>query len=203
MKYSLFKFACLAGILIALMAPAAPPLVPATGAGPITLESATVSSAGHVPARISDRGVFNFEVVQQPSDNPGFVSSKEDRVTQFRLASKYGSKGFLAHNNLAGASFFDVSVGDVITLSYTDGSADTYQVVEIRHLQALSPNSPWSKFLDLDDNNTSLTAVQLFYQTYGVKGTLVMQTCIANGSLLSWGRLFVIAVPYTIVPNAQ
>ena len=205
MKYNLFvKFCLVAALVVATISPALSTLVPVTGAAPLAPQSApALAAARPLVSTISASGVFSFPVLQQPAGQPGFVSRETGKVTQFGLASKYGSQGFLAHNDLAGATFFNVEVGDVITLTYTGGSTDNFEVTQIRHLQAVTPNSATSRFIDLDNNNASLRAVDLFYQTYGVKDTLVMQTCIAGGDELSWGRLFIIATPVTIISAAQ
>jgi hypothetical protein len=205
MKYNLFaKFCLAAALVIASFSPAVSSFVPVTGAAPVAPQSAyALAAARPLVSTISAAGAFSFPVVQQPAGQPGYVSSTTGKVTEFGMALKYGSQGFLAHNNLAGASFFSVEVGDVITLTYADGSTDNFEVTQIRRLQAVSPNSPTSRFIDLDNNNASLTAVDLFYQTYGVKDTLVLQTCIAKGDQLSWGRLFIVANPVTLVSAAQ
>lgn len=205
MKYSPFVKLCLAAALvIASFSPVVSSLVPVTGAAPLAPQSAPAITAGRpLVSTISASGAFSFPVVQQPAGQPGYVSSGTGKVTEFGMAARYGSQGFLAHNNLAGATFFRVEVGDVITLTYADGSTDHFEVTQIRRLQAVSPNSPTSRFIDLDNDNASLTAVDLFYQTYGVKDTLVLQTCIANGAEISWGRLFIIANPVTLVSSAQ
>ena len=138
--------------------------------------------------------VFAFPVVQQPSGQPAYVSPSDGKLTQFGMASSYGSLGFLAHNTLAGAKFSNVMLNQVITVVYGDGHFTLYQVTEIRRFQATSPASPYSSFLDLSSRST-LTATDLFYQTYGVKNTLVLQTCITSKGLDTWGRLFIIAAP--------
>ena len=205
MKYNLFAKFCLAvALVIASFSPAVSSFVPVTGAAPVAPQSApAITAARPLVSTISAAGAFSFPVVQQPAGQPGYVSSATGKVTEFGMAAKYGSQGFLAHNNLAGASFFDVEVGAVVTVTYADGSTDHFEVTQIRRLQAVSPNSPTSRFIDLDNNNASLTAVDLFYQTYGVKDNLVLQTCIAKGDQLSWGRLFIIATPVTLVSAAQ
>ena len=170
------------------------PLIPVTGvSSPSTSSKQIVSNAASPASKIDLAGVFSYSVIQQPKENAGFVSVEADKLTQFSLATRYGSQGFLAHNYLAGASFFNLAVGSQITVTYADGHSMTYEVQEIRHLQAISPNSPTTNFLDLDHNNARLTAKQLFLQTYGVRGHLVLQTCIAKDKELSWGRLFIIA----------
>ena len=50
-----------------------------------------------------------YPVVQQPSGSAAFVSTQNSVVTQFALAEQYGSVGILAHNYLAGSSFFNLA----------------------------------------------------------------------------------------------
>jgi hypothetical protein len=146
--------------------------------------------------------VLALPVVQQPSGNAVFVSSREGEVTQFSLASKFGNTGILAHNYLAGQAFFNIQLGDEIVLVKGNGSQVVYRVREMHRFQALSPNSPYSKFIDMSDpNQTQISATDLFYRTFGAgQGNLVLQTCITEGDEPSWGRLFIIAEP---VPASQ
>ena len=145
------------------------------------------------------RGVYIPEilaaaVVHQPKENNGFVSSRENTVTQFGLASRFGSTGLLAHNNLAGASFSQLEPGQKIYLVYGDGQVSTFIVTEILRYQALSPRSPSSTFMDLKTNDL-LKASEVFSNVYDRPEQVIFQTCIANGEESSWGRLFVIAEP--------
>jgi hypothetical protein len=137
----------------------------------------------------------SFPILQQPSGNAAYVSTKSGVVTQFSLASQYGSIGIVAHNYLAGADFFNLNIGQSIVVVYGDGHHITYTVSDVRQYQALSPNSPYSNFVNLDYPEKQLSATDLFYETYGVSDRLVLQTCIANDASDSWGRLFVIAEP--------
>lgn len=139
------------------------------------------------------KDVLQLPVVQQPASNPGYVSSANNTVTQFYTASYYGSIGLLAHNTLAGSYFFLVDFDDPIYVVYGDGHLETYKVVDIRYYQALSPNSPYSSFVNLANPDQTIGYEQLFYETYGVSGRLVMQTCVEREGLDSWGRLFIIA----------
>ena len=140
--------------------------------------------------------LFSYPVVQQPSGQPAFVSSEAGLITQFNSATAFGSLGFLAHNTLAGGAFSSISSGDLISIVLGDGHTAQYQVAQVRRFQALQPYSPNSTFLDLASNKT-LTAQEVFYQTYALSGQLILQTCIASQGINSWGRLFVIALPYT------
>jgi hypothetical protein len=140
---------------------------------------------------------FELPVVQQPGNAPGFVSNQEGVVTQFRMASQYGSIGILAHNTLSGAFFFDLRPGEQIYLVYGDGSTEMYRVISVRHFQALQPNSDYSEFLDLDNDSAYYSVSDLFYEVYAQPGQLVLQTCIAANGVSSWGRLFILAEKVT------
>lgn len=141
-------------------------------------------------------GVLAFPVIQQPVGNPAFVSSENDVVTEFSMARDYGTLGLIAHNHLAGAAFAGLIEGQEIVIVKDGGQQSTYRITTIEQYQALSPTSPYSNFINLDDQ-TQLTATQLFEHTYGVEGRLVLQTCIAANGQPSWGRLFIIAEPIT------
>lgn len=150
------------------------------------------------------RGVYIPEilaapVVQQPAGNDGFVSPRQNIVTQFGLASEFGSTGLLAHNTLAGASFSQLEADQKIYLIYGDGQIVTFVVTKILRYQALEPNNTSSKFIDLNTNE-SLKASDVFSKVYNRQGQVIFQTCISEGAELSWGRLFVIAEPYSHKP---
>lgn len=136
--------------------------------------------------------VMAYPVVQQPSGSAAYVSADEGVLTQFSLPTQYGTVGILAHNFLAGVSFFDLAPDQDVYVVYGDGSTIRYVIKEVRQYQALQPNSPYSNFVDLD-TNASYSSTDLFYDVYGNQGNLVLQTCIAAEGIDSWGRLFVIA----------
>jgi hypothetical protein len=140
-------------------------------------------------------------IVQQPAGQPGYVSTALENVTQFNLASKYGSIGLLAHNYLSGQYFNMINEGSIITLVYGDGHTADYQVKIIKQYQALAPNYLYSKFINLENPDKTLSSTDLFYETYGLGNVLVLQTCIEVNNEESWGRLFVIAEPYTRPPE--
>ena len=150
------------------------------------------------------RGVYIPEVlaapvVQQPAGNTGFVSPRQNILTQFSLASQFGSTGLLAHNGLTGASFSQLEANQKIYLIYGDGQIATFVVTKILRYQALEPTSTSSKFIDLDSHDT-LKASEVFSNVYSNQGEVVFQTCISVGDEPSWGRLFVIAEPYSQKP---
>ncbi len=135
-------------------------------------------------------------VVQQPPNNPGYVSDSPATLTQFDMPSRYGTTGILAHNNLAGALFYKLNQGDMIVLVYGDGSSRFFQVDWVRHFQALSPESPYSNFLDLDQPEKQLSSTDLFTQMYKSGEPLIFQTCLAQQGNASWGRVFISAKAY-------
>lgn len=138
-------------------------------------------------------------VIQQPAGDHEFVSPRSNTVTQFGLASRYGSTGLLAHNYLAGQNFSLLEKNQKFYLVFGDGQVTTFVITEILQYQALEPDSTSSRFVGLEDN-TLLTTAELFAQVYHRDGTVVLQTCISRDNDLSWGRLFVIAEPYSPVP---
>jgi len=114
---------------------------------------------------------------------------------QFGLAAQHGSLGLMAHNYAGGGNYFSLSVGSVINLVYGDGSVRKFQVTKIRRFEALQPNSPTSDFIDLDNGGGKQSVSKVFNAIYNSSNPLVLQTCIANHGVSTWGRLFVIAKP--------
>jgi hypothetical protein len=145
------------------------------------------------------RGVYIPEilaarVVQQPTENNEFVSPRQDIMTQFGLASRFGSTGLLAHNELAGESFSQLQKGQRSYLIYGNGQISAFVITEILYYQALEPTSTSSNFVDLE-NGDLLTAPELFLKIYNRPDQVIFQTCIAAEGNRAWGRLFVIAEP--------
>jgi hypothetical protein len=137
-------------------------------------------------------GLFAFRIVQQPEDNPVYVASVSDVVTQFRATERYHSVGLLAHNTLAGANFFALEKGQQIILIDGFGNLSYYQVEQFQRYQAISPSDASSKFID-SSNYKTMTAGELFRAIYEKSNWLVLQTCISSPENTSWGRFFVLA----------
>jgi hypothetical protein len=133
-------------------------------------------------------------VVHQPAGDPDFVSPRQNVVTQFNLASQFGATGLLAHNYLAGENLAALQHDQIFYLVYGDGRVAAFLIKEILRYQALEPESSYSQFVDLA-NNDILTATELFTRVYDSPGKVILQTCIAREKNLSWGRLFIIAEP--------
>ena len=141
--------------------------------------------------------VLALQVAQQPLDSLVFVSEEFDTATQSRLAANYGTIGLLAHNHLSGSKFFDLAGGQEVDIVYGDGAVRRFMISEIRHFQALEPDSPYSDFGDLDNGEVLLSSTQVFNQFFASGNQVVFQTCITANGNRSWGRLFVTAMPIT------
>ncbi len=138
--------------------------------------------------------VMALKVVQQPAGDPAYVTTERDAATYFTMVMEYtGNHGLLAHNYLAGLYYFDLMDGQVVVLIYGDGRTEEFTVSTRGEYQALSPYSPTSSFVDLQTGET-LNSTDMFYRVYGGADRTTLQTCIAQGSIDSWGRLFVIAL---------
>lgn len=138
--------------------------------------------------------VLALPIVQQPADDPYYVSNHDEEVTQFPTVSQYGNIGLLAHNNLSGQAFSKLSVGQEVELVYGDGRIEKFVITEVLRFQALQPQSQQSSFLNLDNSET-LSANQMFDRVYTGSHHLTFQTCIKANGNMSWGRLFVVATP--------
>ena len=138
--------------------------------------------------------VLALPVVQQPSGNTIYVSNNDGEATQFGMASQYGNIGLLAHNHKAGKSFSGLASGQEVLLVYGDGRVETFEIEEVLKFQALQPTNPFSSFKSIDEDEI-LTTGQMFSRVYAGDYHLTFQTCIAANGKLSWGRLFIIAVP--------
>jgi len=136
-----------------------------------------------------------LSIADQPNNNIGYVSNIPGVITRFRQAEKQGSIGLIAHNYLAGEKFFNLGVGDFLTLaSNNEKTNQRYEIIEIKEFQALDPRSIHSKFRNLDTEEI-ISAHNLSQSIYGLEDHLILQTCIENDGDTEWGRLFVIAKP--------
>lgn len=149
-------------------------------------------------------GTLALRIRQQPDNNANFVSTEPEIITQFNAASSFKTIGLLAHNYLAGTHFYDLKKDQTVIIVYGDGNLKYYKVNQIQRYQALTPTSPQSDFVDL--NNTSeqrLSAGDVFQRIYTNGNQVVFQTCILNNGDPSWGRLFIIATPVENGPSTM
>lgn len=136
--------------------------------------------------------LFSYPIIQQPANQPAFITSSAGEVTEFRIVRQQtGNEGLIAHNYLAGSQFFSLKAGDIAEIVLGDGSVIEFEIFAVQDYQALTPNSPTSDFLDLA-TGSKLSASDLFYRVYGGNLTLTFQTCINRNNLSTWGRTFII-----------
>jgi hypothetical protein len=152
------------------------------------------NGAGDILRGVYVEDVLELPVVQQPADHPYYVSNRSGEATQFGMASQYGNIGLLAHNTLSGRYFSKLNIGQEVRLVYGDGRVEYFVIKHILRFRALEPESVTSSFQNLDRHET-LSSGELFSRAYAGERRLVFQTCIAANGNVSWGRLFVIAVP--------
>lgn len=191
LKHKIFTFFVALIIVVGIL----PPTSVQAAASTTSIESFAASLSKTDSSQLIGvfvKNVMAVKVVQQSSAT--FVSTSSGTVTQFGMASGYGSIGLLAHNNRAGASFSKLGSGSEIYLVYGDGSTKKYIVTSVKKYQALSPTDPYSNFVNVNSPDATLTSSDVFNETYG-SGGLVLQTCISKNGNSSWGRLFVMASP--------
>jgi hypothetical protein len=143
-------------------------------------------------------GGFSHSIVQQPTDQPVYVSTNPDQVTQYGLPAKFGAVGLLAHNNLAGGDFYQLAIGQRFLLVYGDGSVRSFTVRSIEKYRALDPENPYSNFVDALSPGPQISSNDLFQRIYTKNGNVVFQTCIDADGDPSWGRMFITAQPDAI-----
>lgn len=136
--------------------------------------------------------ILDLPIVQQPEGNDRYVSPMDGQVTEFKIPSKFGNVGLLAHNHLSGRFFSRLALGQDVHLVHGNARIETFVITDILRYQALQPHDPHSSFRDLGTNET-LTAGQLFEKAYMGSRHLTFQTCISVQGSPTWGRLFVIA----------
>lgn len=161
----------------------------------IFVDSIKTGDAGRIVGIYAENRLA-LPVVYQPSNKPGFVSTVNGVVTYFLMPYQIAKNhGFLAHNYLSGGLFFGVQLGDIVQVIWGDGYYEDFEVQNIEQYQALSPTSPNSRFVNLATGD-NLSASSLFTRVYRGPYHTTLQTCIAQGNVDSWGRLFIIA-PFT------
>jgi hypothetical protein len=152
-----------------------------------TFDQSVENGRSHELRGVYVEGIFELKVVQQPVNNPDYVTPLDNTITQFGPASQLGNVGLLAHDTLSGSLFSMLAPGQVVRLIYGDG-------------RLISPLSPTSDFQNLDENEY-LTASQLFMRMYGGPRHLTFQTCTVVNGNPAGGRVFVVAEPLQTQPS--
>lgn len=163
--------------------------LPATGISvpQAAAPAAQMNAGGSQVASVTVTEKFSYPVVHSGNSAPS-----SGGLGQYAYASQKGSLGFIAHNYLAGHSFFALEMGDTVTVTYNGGKQETFKVVNALRYQATNPNDFSAPFLN--DNGKKLSALQVFKQAYR-KNWVTFQTCITQDGTSTWGLLFVQAKP--------
>ena len=109
--------------------------------------------------------IWMFLIVQQPSGDSLWVSSRSDVVTHWEYIDSFDSLGLLAHDYLAGRYFYHLRTGNEL---YADGYE--YSITEI-------------KFYD-----ASYEDEIIFNEVYTEPDRLVLQTCWGDGFMFVIGE---------------
>ncbi|KAA3648086.1 MAG: hypothetical protein DWQ07_03580 [Chloroflexi bacterium] len=132
--------------------------------------------------------LFTYSVSQNGNKAP----STGGVVGQYAYAASKGSIGLIAHNYLAGASFYSLTAGTEVTVDFSDGTTQTFVVQTARRYQATDPDDYGKPFID--QRGKQVSTRQVFNQNYK-QGKVTFQTCITKDGINTWGLVFIIAVP--------
>ena len=120
-------------------------------------------------------GTLALRVMQQPVGDPGSVLPLDGVATQFRVAAQNHVIGLLAHNNLAGAFYSNLRIGQEVRIVYGDGRVEYYEGNRLACLQALQPGSQNENYVDLRSNVT-VSAQDIFAIFYEGNAHVTFQT---------------------------
>jgi hypothetical protein len=156
--------------------------------------SNVVDGQSDIPQGVYVQDVLQLPIVQQPTENPVYVSNKPGVVTQYRSAAENGITGLLAHNYLSGELFDQLAVGQEVRIIYGNRLVRQYKVASVQHFQKLNPSDLQSDYLDLSDGK-KMTTSQVFQEFYQGSDHVTFQTCLKEGGIWNWGLVFVVATP--------
>lgn len=162
-------------------------ILPVTGKS--VLQKTNKSNAGKIIAEVTVPGVLSYQVVQSGNNVPTNWS-----IGQYAYASNKGALGLLAHNYLAGRSFFSLYPGLEITVTYDNGNTQIFVIKNILRYKASNPDDFSKSFITNNGEGKKITAKSVFNQAYK-QNWVTFQTCISAEGSTSWGLLFVQAVP--------
>lgn len=140
-------------------------------------------------------GPFGSLEVRYQGGEYGFVADLRGAVTLFQAAWDDGSLGFLAHNYLAGAAFYELRAGNLLRVTAADGSSRWYVVRETMVFTAIDPGKWWTDVIDEEGRRWSQEEV--YAGLYERQGWVVLQTCWGEGRYAGWW--FAVAEPVELI----
>jgi len=138
-------------------------------------------------------GVMALIVEPQPPNHSLFVTEKVGYATLFDRPLRYNVTALLAHNTFSGIHFYDLELGDEVTLIYGDGSVALYRIDAIEDFQKLEAGNPRSHYVELTTGQVMSTN-DVFTRFYRNGPHLVLQTCLEHEGDYNWGVRFIKAV---------
>lgn len=102
----------------------------------------------------------------------------------------YQNDWIVAHNTLDGMYWHELEIGDDIIFG-----GISYKVEDVYRFQAVEPLNPAGDMLHEGERLTPQETMDMVR----CDGCLVLQTCIGN----KWGRLFVVAKPYSTIRTSR
>lgn len=144
--------------------------------------------------RVSIEGGFSLPIIQQPEGKDFFVSTKNDLITQFNSPAKNGVTGLLAHNYLSGQEFYNLKIGQKLTVDYEGGFIHRYKIVSINRFQKLDASTVYSDLVDLETNK-EISSTDVYNRFYSGSPHVTFQTCIEKDGHWDWGLIFITAEP--------
>ncbi|MGD0877390.1 MAG: hypothetical protein ABSA01_04490 [Anaerolineales bacterium] len=202
MKKSLLIFVLL-GCLV-LPASSVSAAVPGTLPGFSVFVSSVADGQAKIVSGVYVPGTLALRVVQQRGDDPESVLRIRGVATQFGLAAHNHVIGLLAHDDLAGAFFSYLEMGQEVRNVYGDGRVEYYQINRLDRFKAPQPGSQNGNYVELSSIIT-YTALDFFTMFYNGVAHVSFQTCILHDGKLSWGRSFATVMPVFSInlPNSQ
>ncbi len=160
-----------------------------------TVESNVVSAQSTTTSPISlfiGANSYSIELYE------GSVTTDSYKVTLGIFSSKPNAIWLLGHNNLVGAAFLKLQVGDEFFIHFQDSRTQWYKVDSIRRYRAITPESDGTNLVEVSyPSLNDITGQE--EEPFSVKnkvlqdGYVTLQTCISKDGNGIWGRLFVIA----------
>ena len=87
-----------------------------------------------------------------------------------------------------------MEIDQEVWMIYGNKSIKRYRVTDIQRFQKIKPNSLRSDYLDLQTNRR-LSTSEVFSRFYRGEHRVVFQTCLEGEGKLTWGLIFISAIP--------
>jgi hypothetical protein len=150
----------------------------------------------HVPKAswVTVKDGFSLPILPQPADNAVYVTNRLNMITQFSRPALNGVTALLAHNYRSGKEFYNLNIGQRITVTYDEDLSRDYLVVSINRFRKIEPSNIYSRLVDLETDK-ELSSTEVYNRFYSGTHHVTFQTCLEGEGRLDWGLYFVVADP--------